>query len=163
METKNKIIKIAKICHIIAKVLYCLSFVACLVFIILAVVLSLNNSIKAFEPEETAVFFATLAIYSFMLIGLLWNVENIFKSIANEQSPFSESVSHYLKKTAIFVILVSVVPALLGSICVRIVYPETELVFPIELNGIVAGIVLFLVGLFFNYGKELQKENNETL
>lgn len=163
MKTKNEIIKIAKVSYIISKVLYCLSFVACLVFAVLAIVLSAKNSIESYTPTETAVLFGTLSLYSFMLIGLLWNVESIFKSIAQEKVPFSESVSHYLKKIAVFVILVSVVPAIVGSIVLKLACPASELTFPIELSGVIAGIVLFLIGLFFKYGQELQKKDDETL
>lgn len=163
METKNKIIKIAKVSYIVSKVLYFLSFVACLTFIVLAIVLSLNNSIESFTSAETAVFFGTLALYAFMHIGLLWNVESIFKSIAMEKAPFSETVSHYLWKIAIFIVLVSTIPALVGSITMKLVCPATDIVFPIELGGIIAGVVLFLIGMCFNYGNELQKKDDETL
>lgn len=163
METKNKIVKTAKICCIISKVLYLLSFVVCLAFIALAIALPLTNAISTLTNAETAMIFATLALYSFILIGLLWNVEGIFKTIAKEQSPFAERVSHYLKKVAVYVIALSVVPALLGSAVLRIICPETELTFPIELGGIIAGVVLFLIGTFFNYGSELQKRDDETL
>lgn len=163
METKKQIIKTAKVCYIVTKVLYALSCVACLVFIALAIALSCTNAIKSFTVAETAIIFSTLALYAFMCIGLLWNVESIFKSVGDEQAPFGDRVSHYLKKIAIFVILLSVVPALVGSILLRTICPSTEFVFPIEFGGIVAGIVLFLIGMFFNYGKELQKNEDETL
>lgn len=163
MDTKNKIIKTAKVCYIVAKVLYCLSFAVCLAFIVLAITLSSTNAIDSYTRAETAVLFGTLALYAFMCIGLLWNVEGLFKSIAQEQSPFSERVGHYLKKIAIFTILTSVVPALVGSIVIRIVYPETGLNFPIEVGGIIVGVVLFLVGMVFNYGNELQTRDDETL
>ena len=163
MELKNKIIKTAKICYIAAKVLYLLSFAVCLTFIALAIALPLTNAISSLTPAETAVLFSTLAFYAFVCIGLLWNVEGLFKSIAKEQTPFCQAVSHYLKKIAVFILLISVVPALIGSILVRIFYPATELTFPIEVGGIIAGLVLFLLGMVFNYGKELQKQDDETL
>ena len=68
-----------------------------------------------------------------------------------------------LKKSAIFVVLISVVPALVGSTVLRIIYPTTELTFPISLGGVISGIVMFMFGLFFKYGKELQKNDDETL
>ena len=163
MDTKTKIIKTAKVCHIISKVLYILAFAACLTFIVLAIAFPLTTTVDNMTAGETATFFATLALYAFILIGLLWNVEGLFKAIATEQSPFTERVSHYLKKLAIFIIVVSVVPALVGTTVMHIVYPETEQSFPIELGGIIAGAVLFLIGLFFNYGQELQKRDDETL
>ena len=163
METKNKVVKLAKICHITSKVLYCIACVACLTFIVLAIVLPINNAIESLTAKETAVMFSTLAVYAFFCIGLLWNVEGLFKSVAAEQTPFTERVSHYLKKVAIFVLLVSIVPALIGSIILRAIYNATELTFPIDLCGVIAGFVLFLLGRFFKYGNELQKQDDETL
>ena len=163
MELKEKIVKMAKVCHIIAKVLYCIAFAVCLVLIALAIALPVTNTTGELTAAETAVMFGTLAFYSFMCVGLLWNVEGLFKYVAKEQSPFSERVSHYLKKIALFILLLSLVPALLGSILLKAICPATELTFPIELGGIVAGIVLFVIGLFFEYGNELQKSDDETL
>lgn len=163
METKNKIIKTAKVCCIISKVLYILSCVACLVFIALAIALSCTHAIATLTVAETAIIFSTLALYAFMCIGLLWNVEGIFKSIVGAKAPFDEKVSHYLKKIAIFVISLAIIPALVGSILLRAICPSTEIIFPISFSGIVAGFVMFLFGLFFKYGKELQKNDDETL
>lgn len=163
METKNKIVKTAKFCHIVSKVLYLLSFAVCLTFIVLAIVLPLNDAISSLTNAETAVMFSTLALYAFICIGLLWNVEGLFKSIVNDQSPFSEAVNHYLKKIAIFVLAMSIVPAIVGSILVHSICPESELSFPIEVGGVIAGALLFLLGMVFTYGRELQKKDDETL
>ncbi|MCH5155226.1 MAG: hypothetical protein J1F69_01335 [Clostridiales bacterium] len=163
METKNKVVKLAKICHITAKVLYCIACAACLTFIVLAIVLPINKVISSMTAKETAVLFSTLALYAFICIGLLWNIEGLFKSVAAEQTPFTERVSHYLKKIAIFVLVLATVPAIVGSILLHSICPETELSFPVDLGGIIAGIVLFLLGWFFNYGNELQKQDDETL
>ena len=163
METKSKIVKTAKVCYIVAKVLYCVAFAVCLIFIALAIALSLTDAIEAFTPAETAIIFATAALYAFMCIGLLWNVEGLFKSIAKEGTPFCDAVSHYLKKIAVFILLTAIIPALLGTTVLKIACPESEFNFPVEVGGIVAGGVLFLVGLCFQYGKELQERDDETL
>ena len=157
MSVKSKIVKIAKVCHIVAKVLYCIAFAVCLILIALAIALPLTNTTGELTAVETAIMFGTLALYSFMCVGIMWNVEGLFKYIAKEQPPFNDKVCHYLKKIAIFILILSVVPALLGSILLKALCPETELTFPIELGGIVAGVVLLLVSLFFEYGNELQK------
>lgn len=163
METKNKIVKTARVCHVVTKVLYIVACVVCLTFIALAIALSVTDAIKSFSKAETAVIFSTAALWAFILIGLLWNVEGIFKCIVRDKTPFCEGVSHYLKKTAIFVLVISVVPALAGSIVLRIAEPASEFTFPISLSGIVSGVILFLIGLFFKYGNELQKSEDETL
>lgn len=163
MNTKNKIVKMAKGCYITAKVLYFLAFAACLTFTALAIALSVTNAIATYTKAETALIFATLALYSFVCIGLLWNVKGIFKSIASERSPFNHGVNHYIKKTAVYVMVVSVIPALLGTTILRIIQPTTELTFPISLSGVIAGVVLLLIGIFFKYGNELQEKDDETL
>ena len=153
----------AKICQIIAKVLYIASFVVCLVFVALAIALPISGTITTMTAAETAVLFGALALYTFMCIGLLWNVEGLFKSILKGQAPFSEAVSHYLKKIALFIVLLSLAPALIASIVLKAIAPETELTFPIEFGGVVAGIVLLVIAMFFDYGNELQKSDDETL
>lgn len=163
METKTKIVKTAKVCHIVAKALYIVSFAVCLTFIVLAIALSVTGAISSFTKAETAVIFSTAALWAFILIGLLWNVEGIFKCIVRDKTPFCEGVSHYLKKTAIFVLVISVVPSLLGSIILRIVETSSEFTFPVSVGGLIAGVVLFIIGMFFKYGNELQKSDDETL
>ena len=164
METKNKLIKTAKGCYVAAKVLYCLSFAVCLAFIILAIVLPLTgHPVGSLTSAETAVLFATLALYTFICIGLLWNVEGLFKCVARERSPFNEGVNHYLKKIAIFVLALAIVPAIIGSVVMKIVDADTEIVFPVSVAGIIGGIVLFFMGWVFHYGMDLQKQDDETL
>jgi len=163
MKTKDKIVKISKICYKITKSIYYASYILCLIFIVLAIALSSTNAIKTFSVAETACLFGTLALYSAISVGLFWNISSIFKTIKQEKSPFSEKVSCYLKGSAIFVLLISTIPALIGSTILRIIYPSTELVFPISLGGIISAVTMFVIGIFFNYGKELQKNEDETL
>lgn len=163
MDTKNKVLKTAKACYIVSKVLYALSCVACTVFIILAIALSCTHAIKSITVAETAIIFSTLALYAFMCIGLLWNVQGMFWSVGKAQAPFGERVSHYLKKIAVFTILLAVIPALVGTTLMSTVCPSSEMVFPVSFSGIITGIIMFLFGMFFKYGKELQENDDETL
>lgn len=163
METKNKIIKMAQISYIVTKVLYYLTCISCLVFIVLAIVLPTAKIVDTFSTSETAVLFGTLAFSSFMLMGLLWNVESLFKSVTKGNAPFGERVSHYLQKCAIFTVLFSLLPAIVGTTIIHIVCPTSELVFPISFSGVIIGVVVFMFGLFFKYGKELQQNDDETL
>ena len=163
METKYKVIKTAKFCKITSKVLYILSIVAFFTFAVLAIVLPCTDAIKSIKPAESAIVFSVLAVYSFFFFGLLWNVQKLFEAIEINQTPFCEKVSRYLKKSAIFTLLVSVVPAIIGSILIHAIVPASEFVFRIELVGVFTGALLFLVGLFFKYGKELQRKDDETI
>ena len=160
---KEKMLKMAKVCKITAKVLYLTSCVVCFVCIILAIALSATRAISSLTKVETAVLFWTLAMYAFFCVGLLWNVEGIFKNVEKEKTPFCGGVSYYLKKTAIFTILLSTVPAVLGSVVMKLAQSSSEITFPVSLGGIIAGVVLLLLGIVFKYGTELQKRDDETL
>ena len=160
---RTKIVKLAKVCKIISKVLYFINCAACTVFIILAVVLPLTNAIKSITPAECAIVFTVLALYAFFLFGLMWNVEGIFKSIEENKTPFCERATHYLKKSAIFILIVSIVPSLVGLISIKLCAPGSIFDFHIEVVGVCSAIVLFLIGTVMNYGCELQKRDDETL
>ena len=163
MDTKNKIVKTAKVCKITSQVLYILSIVAFFTFTVLAIALPCTNAIKSMTKGEMAIVFSVLALYAFFLFGLLWNVQKFFEAIQQKQTPFCDKASKYLKKTAIFTLLVAVVPAIIGSILIHAIEPKSEFVFRVEIVGIVTGVILFLAGLFFKYGQELQHKDDETL
>ena len=163
MDTKNKIIKTAAVGKICAQVLYILSIVAFVVFTVLAIVLPCTDAIKAITPAESAIIFAVLAVYAFFAFGLLWNVQQFFASIQKAKSVFNQQSGKYLKKTAIFTLVMAVVPALIGSILMHALVPDSEFVFRIEIVGIITGAVFILVGMFFQYACELQKRDDETL
>lgn len=154
MEAKNKIVKIGKICDVVFKVLYCLSFVACATFVVLAIALSCTNAVNAFSAGETAILFGTLALYAFIAIGLFWNIEGVFKSIVKEHTLLCESVNHYMIKTGIFLMAVATVPAVVGTILLHSITPATGLSFPVDAGGIIAGAVLLLLTKFLRLEKE---------
>lgn len=160
---KNKIVKTAKVCKIISKVLYILSIVATLTFAILAIVFPCTNALKSITTAESAIVFGVLTLYAFILVGLLWNVQKFFEAIEKAKTPFNDTASKYLKKSAIFTLVISLVPAIIGSILLHAIVPESQFTCQIEVVGIFTGALLFLVGLFFKYGKELQKKDDETL
>ena len=60
-------------------------------------------------------------------------------------------------------IILSVVPAIFGSAVLGIACPTTEITFPIELSGVIVGVVLFLIRVFFNYGKEFQERGRNFM
>lgn len=162
-NTKSKCVKTAMACKITTKVLYILDITSFFVFAVLAIVLPCTGAIKSITKAECAIIFSVLALYAFLLIGLLWNVQMFFESIEKSKAPFNDKASKYLKKSAIFTVVVSLIPAIIGSILIRAIVPLSEFVFRIEPVGVVTGAVLFLVGLFFKYGNELQKRDDETL
>lgn len=163
MSQKDKMLKGASVCYIITKILYIIACVATTLSIVLAIVLPLTNSIKGMSQAEVAILFSIIGLYCFMLIGLLWNVKEVFRHIYIEKTPFCERVSHYLKKAGWFTIVTSIVPALIGSILIKCIVGETELRCDFQFVGLIVGIITLLLVRVFNYGINLQKQDDETL
>lgn len=163
MNNKTKLIKIARGCKIASRVLYILDCVACLTFVILAIVLPITNAIKNYTNAEVAIMFSILSLYSFLLIDFFWNTQKVFTNIEKTGTPFNSSILKCLKRIAWSIIVISIVPAILGSILIHAIEPNSEVVFRIEIVGIISGLVIFLLGVVFGYGKELQEKDDETL
>jgi|GEM_PF-1721397 len=164
LSSRDKILKVAKICEVVSKVLYIVAFVGVVVLAVSAIVLPLTvKEIGDFKAGEIAIIFGVCALYCFMAINVFWNVEQIFKSIRVNQTPFHERVTHYLKKSAVAVILISIIPALIGSILIRAITPESAARFNFQYMSLAIGVVMLILGYIFNYGIELQKKDDETL
>ncbi|MCM1306147.1 MAG: DUF2975 domain-containing protein [Bacteroides sp.] len=163
MNNKTKVIKIARGCKIASKVLYILACVACLVFVALAIALPVTNAVKTLTAAESAIMFSILALYSFLLIDFFWNTQKLFFNIENSETPFNAKSINCLKRIAWSIVVISVVPALLGSILIHAIAPNSEVVFRVELVGLISGLVLFLLAVVFSYGKDLQDRDDETL
>ena len=163
MNNKNKLLKIAKGCKITPKVLYILDCIACLTFVVLAIVLPITKTITSLTTEEVAIMFSIISLYSFLLIDFFWNTQKLFANIESTGTPFNTKTISCLKRLAWSIIVISVAPAILGSILIHAIVPNSEVVFRIEVVGIISGIVIFLLGIVFCYGKELQDKDDETL
>lgn len=163
MKDKDKIIKISKICKVVAKVLYVLDCVMTLASLILAIVLPLTNAIKTISSAECAIIFSVLTLYGFFMIDFLWNTTKFFDTIYKEKSVFNIKITKCIKRLAISSLILSTIPAIIGSILIHSICPTSEFVFRLEIVGIMAAIVLFFISLFFKHGAELQKQDDETL
>lgn len=161
--SKEKIINISKTCMVVSKVLYVLNCMATLAFLVLAIVLPTTKAIKSITPSECAIVFSVVTLYSFFLIDFLWNTTKFFESIYKEQSVFHCKITKYLKRIALSSLILSIIPALIGSILIHAIAPASEFVFRFEIVGIMTGIVLFFIALFFEHGATLQKQEDETL
>lgn len=162
-EVKDKIIKISKTCKVVSKVLYVLDCIATFAFLVLAIVLPLTKAIKTITPAECAIMFSVLTLYAFFMIDFLWNTTKFFDTICLQQSVFNLKVTKCIKRIAISSLILSTVPAIIGSILIHAIVPKSELVFRLEIVGIMAAIVMLFISLFFKHGAELQKQDDETL
>lgn len=162
-DNKRKILKISQTCKVVFKILYVLNCIMTFTFFVLAIVLPLTNAIQQITPAECAIIFSVLTLYSFFMIDLLWNTTKFFATICEEQSVFNIKITNSIKRIAISSLILSTIPALIGSIFIHAIVPNSEFVFRFEIVGIMAAVILFFISLFFKYGAVLQKQDDETL
>lgn len=163
MKDKEKIIQISKICKIVSKVFYIVDCVITFVLFALAIILPITNAIPSISKAESAIIFSVLTLYAFFLIDFFWNTTKFFNTIYTQQSVFGVSITKSIQRIAISTFILSTIPALIGSILIHAIVPNSEFVFRFEIVGISAAVVLYFIGLFFNYGAKLQKQDDETL
>ncbi|MCM1404744.1 MAG: DUF2975 domain-containing protein [Prevotella sp.] len=163
MDHKTKLVKIAKGCKIGCKVMYLLSCVATVVFVVLAIALSLTDAVATLTPTEVAILFTVLAMYAFLLIDFFWHTQKLFGIIASTGTPFNLPVIQRLKRIGWSSMIISVVPAVIGTILIQILVPNSELVCHVEVVGLIAGLVTLMLSVVFGYGKELQDKDDETI
>lgn len=163
MKDKEKIIQISKICKIVSKVFYIVDCVITFVLFALAIILPITNAIPSITKAECAIIFSVLTLYAFFLIDFFWNTTKFFNTIYTQQSVFGVSITKSIQRIAISTFILSTIPALIGSILIHAIVPNSEFVFRFEIVGISAAVVLYFIGLFFNYGAKLQKQDDETL
>lgn len=163
VNKKEKLLGMAKTCQRASKVLYILACVVCVVFVVLAIVLPLTVKDAAIPAMELCAIMIDGALVAFFAIGILWNLQQWCKSIVDAQSPFTADLPKYLRKTGIITILASTVPAIVATAVVQSAIRDVELVFNVGIGGIICGIILIVMSVFFCYAADLQKSSDETL
>lgn len=163
MDKKEKLIKVAGATYKMTKALYIFACVVCLVGVVLAIVLPLTVKNVGIAPMELCAMFIYMALVAFFVVGVLWNFEMICKSIKENGSLFTERLPKYIRKIGIITILASIIPSIVATAVIQSTIPDSEMVYSVGIGGVVCGAVFILMGVFFKYGAELQRKDDETL
>lgn len=163
MKNKTRLIKISKGCKITTTIMLILDCIACLTFSVLAIVFPLNNVISTLTTAEVAIIFAVLALYSFLFIDFFWNARKIFTTIESTGTPFTTITIRCLKKLAFSIMVISVLPAVVGLVLMHLLEPTSEIIFRVQIVGLISGLVMLLLGIVFGYAKNLKDIEDETI
>ena len=107
-------------------------------------------------------FTAVSLTYMGLIMGILIIAGKIFSGIRKTLLPFSGENAKYLKKIAILIGFIAVVPALIEIIGGAILGISMEL-YSISIEGLVLAFVVYCLAHIFQYGLELQEQADETL
>lgn len=112
-------------------------------------------------PQNLFVMFFFMVAYSVCMCIVLYSTHLIFKNVSEEYTPFKHKHIVRIKRIAFMVIGLSI----LGSFSDGLfgLFTINELAWHIDFSGIVLGIVIYCLALFFDYGCELQRQSDETL
>ncbi len=156
---------VARKTYLVFKVLFYICIAIACAAAISGVILASTNAIEKWSVYETLLFFFEVSIYASISAILIKNVGKLFRDMANAKSPFCEKAGRYITKTARYIFILSVVPALIGNVAIGILNTssglESELRFKFGYTGILAGVITLFLSMVFDYGYELQQKADE--
>lgn len=120
-----------------------------------------NGMILEIIPRHLYIMLASMALYSVCLYMVIYNTYLIFKNVSEECTPFHHKHIVRIKRIACMVIGLSIIGSFSDGLFD--LFTINELVWRIDFNGIILGIIIYCLAFFFDYGCELQKQSDETL
>lgn len=119
---------------------------------------------KAFENNSKFMIFTYVEVgFIFLVITLvlayimLKSLEKLFENINMGDTPFTLENVNYIKKIAYFMILITILPSLGGSIFELVL--KTDLGVDFEMFNLIEILVLFSIAYIFEYGYEIQLDS----
>lgn len=120
-----------------------------------------ENNLPYVETEEWIL--VGVAVFSSMILAyLLWTASMIFKDLAANFTPFSDSTVSRLRRIAILMLIYALVPQIIYSILHTVLIPGYSINFGLNMSFFFA-LIFYCLTEIFRYGASLQKESDETL
>lgn len=117
----------------------------------------LQNHSKTYFITTTEFIFVALELFLVLTYIILKNVEKLFVNIHNEDTPFTLENVAYIKKIAVYLILLVVFP-IIGGIIFQL-FTHIDLEIEIELMNIIIVLIVFSLSYIFEYGYEIQRDS----
>ena len=175
--------KLSKVAYIITKVLQIVIYVAIgimLASLIYMLAASTEQSIEIVTTgavtvysgiiadidmgrEETICLLSSSIVYAIIITATLHYLGAVFKSTCNEGSPFDPNNVKRLKRAAISIVLLSVIPAIVEVATESLMGTLGLISLHVDVVYIALAFFFFCLAYIFEYGAELQKQSDETL
>lgn len=112
-------------------------------------------------PQHLFMMFISMILYSACLCVVFYSTHLLFKDVSREHTPFNHKHTIRIKRIAIMVIVLSIIGSFSDGLFD--LFTISEMAWRIDFNGIILGMIIYCLALFFDYGCELQRQSNETL
>ncbi|HEY5536631.1 MAG TPA: hypothetical protein VIL99_17075 [Ignavibacteria bacterium] len=113
-----------------------------------------NSNIFNLDIKQLITIVIAGIISMILMANLFRQVENIFKDIHVDSSPFEMKQVKRIKRVAILYLIISLI---------NFETSATSIMISLNLVGIVGALMFWCIALIFEYGCALQKESDETL
>ena len=113
--------------------------------------------------EEMICLLSTSIVSVIITTVTLLYLGAIFKAIKNNDSPFDIGNIVRLKRAAISIALLSIIPSLVGVVVAAILGTTGFTSLNVDVTLIVMAFFFLCLAYIFEYGAELQKQSDETL
>lgn len=112
-------------------------------------------------PEHLFVMFILMMLYSVFMFFVLYIAHSIFRDVSIENTPFNHKHVVRIKIIAIMIIVISIIGSFSNGLFY--LFSASSLECRADVGGIILGIIVYCLALFFDYGCELQRQSDETL
>lgn len=124
-------------------------------------VTSQSGSLINLSSSILFIMFISTILYSTCMSIILYTAHLIFKNVSEEGTPFNHEHIGRIKIIAFMVIGLSILESFSDGLLS--LFTDNNIMLNIDFNGIILGIIIYCLALFFDYGCQLQKQSDETL
>lgn len=166
MDKRTKIRRTAKAGKIVSTVAFYFSIAISVIMLVLAILFEVNTSFRSVLQKIMAEnLFLEAFIEQIFLLVVIFCLMKLFKTIEEERTPFSHKANKWLKVLSIVILVSSAFENALYKTILNMF--EGKLTFSTNISfdttSLVIGLAILLLSFIFEYGSDLQKQDDETL
>lgn len=173
-EKNTSLVKTCNTTRKVVKVMRIICYVAIALFFFVAVVSAtplfqesgvvIEDSVTGSELEMSDVMIkGSFAVASLIIGSIIMHLcEKVLRTVNTESTPFVKDNVSRVKKIAVLMASLSVVPSWFSQI-VGFICGSRELMMNVEIGKLALALVVWCIALIFEYGVTLQEREDETL
>ena len=124
-------------------------------------IINFMNDSKTTQISFVVLVFGSICVCLVLLFNLFKKVEQLFINIHDKDTPFIKENIDYIKKIALFLLLITLIPDVMGCL-VEIIYSK-DLNISFSLMEYVYVGIIYVLSYIFEYGYEIQLDSNAKM
>jgi hypothetical protein len=124
---------------------------------------SVSGSLQTLETDMRTVAAIITPIATFVNIYILWKGSQLFKRLADGETPFTTKFAHSIRRLSLVLIVTDLIMPLLYSFVLTLFIENGHYLVIGVGSPFLIGLILYAVAGVFYYGIELQTLSDETV